>query len=108
MSLLGAYACAFYHECDRPMQCSDEYRLTCAQQLDTLATWQVEAAKVAAHPFTTIDPNVATGWACVADPGVTLGVGEVAHGRHGSTRWGRRVPVVVKDVAGLVRVNPIA
>ena len=67
------------------------------------------AAKVAAHPFTTIDPNVREGLCALLLPGgepeTLLGVersrwSEGSHGRDAADR--RLHPVLLKDVAGLV------
>ena len=58
-------------------------------------------AQVAPHPFTTIEPNIAPGWYLSPeppelDPGI-----HVAHGRDPGTQR-RLLPVIIKDVAGLV------
>lgn len=60
-------------------------------------------ASMAPHPFTTIDPNVGSGW--FAAPCATLQFGhedtvEPEHGRLVSGQ--RRYPLLIKDVAGLV------
>jgi hypothetical protein len=60
-------------------------------------------AEVAAHPFTTIEPNVGPGW--FAGPSDT-GTSDWERDRsscHGRDESGRRLlPVMIKDVAGLV------
>ena len=63
------------------------------------------AAKVAAYPFTTIDPNVREGLYGVLDPDPALALGRPLsacppHGRYAQRR--RLLPVLLKDVAGLV------
>ena len=63
------------------------------------------SAKVAAYPFTTIDPNVREGlYACLdPDPAVSLGREPGPCPPHGRDASGRRLlPVLLKDVAGLV------
>ncbi|KAJ3111715.1 hypothetical protein HDU96_005435 [Phlyctochytrium bullatum] len=56
-------------------------------------------AKVAAHPFTTIDPNVGMGWWAVPDDMVPAAWKEaVRRSDHGRVL----LPCLVKDVAGLV------
>jgi len=60
-------------------------------------------AAMAPHPFTTIDPNVGPGWFAAPCPAEALGLGDKVqpeHGRAPSSR--RRLPLLVKDVAGLV------
>ena len=57
-------------------------------------------AEVAPHPFTTIEPNIGPGWFAgprdsMCDKGRTT-----AYGRDSTDR--RLLPVMVKDVAGLV------
>ena len=57
-------------------------------------------AAVAPHPFTTIEPNVAPGWYASME-GVDAEGGRAA--QYGRDAIGRRLlPVIVKDVAGLV------
>lgn len=59
-----------------------------------------------AHPFTTIDPNVGEAFFTVSHPEALdatspiLSTAEPSFGFAGDGR--RRIPVVVKDVAGLV------
>ena len=62
------------------------------------------AAKVAAYPFTTIDPNVREGLYGVLDPDPALALGRPLSGSpHGRDAQGRRLlPLLLKDVAGLV------
>ena len=63
------------------------------------------AAKVAAYPFTTIDPNVREGLFACGDPPpeAEVGVAPAAGLAHGRDAAGRRLlPVLLKDVAGLV------
>ena len=63
------------------------------------------AAKCAAFPFTTIDPNVREGLYAVldADPARALGMALSECPPHGRDVQGRRLlPVLLKDVAGLV------
>jgi len=56
-------------------------------------------AKVGAHPFTTIEPNLGTGWWVSNDP---ADVGDSAC-HHGRDHHGKRfLPLIVKDVAGLI------
>jgi ribosome-binding ATPase YchF (GTP1/OBG family) len=61
-------------------------------------------AAVAPHPFTTIEPNIGPGWfAGPSDEDVGDGSGVKREALHGRDEKGRRLlPVVVKDVAGLV------
>ena len=63
-----------------------------------------QTAAVAAHPFTTIDPNIGTGYFATQGPAASVGLAvdsEVAScGRAVDGRL--LVPMVVKDVAGLV------
>jgi hypothetical protein len=67
-----------------------------------------KVAEVAAHPFTTIEPNVGAGWyASVDDNAPLLNDGKDGHTQrdalHGRDAKGRRLlPVIIKDVAGLV------
>ena len=59
------------------------------------------AAKVAAYPFTTIDPNVREGLYAVLDADPALALGRpLSDGRDAQRR--RLLPVLLKDVAGLV------
>ena len=62
------------------------------------------AAKVAAHPFTTINPNIGRGLAPVLCPCHRLPAGQSPCGApYGHTAGGQRlVPITLKDVAGLV------
>ena len=63
------------------------------------------AAKCAAYPFTTIDPNVREGlFACGdRDPALGLGLELAPCPPHGRDAKGRRLlPALLKDVAGLV------
>jgi len=57
-------------------------------------------AKVAAHPFTTIEPNFGTGWWASPDAQDR----NAGHGaRYGRDAQGRRLlPLLIKDVAGLI------
>eukprot|EP00049_Salpingoeca_infusionum_P012018 m.213181 g.213181 ORF g.213181 m.213181 type:complete len:921 (+) comp15082_c0_seq2:90-2852(+) len=60
-----------------------------------------DIAQVAAFPFTTIDPNIGQGYFSVPCPSAQLGVTSTPS--HGKIRDGeRKVPIVIKDVAGLV------
>lgn len=60
------------------------------------------SAKVGAHPFTTIDPNIGQGYYTVECPCRILQL-ERCDAADGHTGDGRRyVPVLLKDVAGLV------
>ncbi|GBG34810.1 Obg-like ATPase 1 [Hondaea fermentalgiana] len=70
----------------------------CTTRLQTLA-------KVAAHPFTTIEPNYGVGWWAsndvtdeATDP--SDAAFETEHGRDGQGR--RLLPLLIKDVAGLI------
>ena len=58
-----------------------------------------EAAPMAAYPFTTIDPNI--GEACFTTECPCAAVGCASTCACGGTRV-RRLPVLIKDVAGLV------
>lgn len=77
-----------------------------------------EAARVAAFPFTTIDPNVGTGYGPVECPcqlgkewgpnaSIKLATGAPCDAAYGHVTAGgvcyRRHPILVKDVAGLVK-----
>ena len=53
-------------------------------------------AAVAAHPFTTIDPNISQGFFSSRDDD------DRVHARHGRSAGRRLLPLLVKDVAGLV------
>lgn len=57
-------------------------------------------AAVAPHPFTTIEPNIGPGWFASTDPRDEL-VAAASHGRDDKTNK-RLLPVIIKDVAGLV------
>ena len=62
------------------------------------------AARMATHPFTTIEPNIGQAFAALPCPCVSAGLSphcSPLHG-HAELQGTRRVPVVVKDVAGLV------
>lgn len=65
-------------------------------------------AEVAAHPFTTIEPNIGPGWYLSAQVDCDSSSGSEserssAYGRADKPQQRRRLlPVVVKDVAGLV------
>lgn len=64
-----------------------------------------QEASMAPHPFTTIDPNVGAGWFAAPCPAAALGIASSAGWRpeHGEAPGERRqLPVLVKDVAGLV------
>jgi hypothetical protein len=66
---------------------------------------EAATAKMAPHPFTTIEPNL--GFAFAAAPCVCARVGlggacAPAHGKPGLAGCYRRLPIVLKDVAGLV------
>ena len=72
------------------------------------ATTQTDDAKVAAFPFTTIEPNIGRGYFSSACPSKTfqvdgrdLSVSGNAFFGYTST-GGRKIPIIVKDVAGLV------
>mmetsp|Transcript_10517 Transcript_10517/g.19682 ORF Transcript_10517/g.19682 Transcript_10517/m.19682 type:complete len:867 (-) Transcript_10517:1093-3693(-) len=64
----------------------------CATRLQT-------EAKVAPHPFTTIDPNFGVGWWASNDKS-DLATFSSQHGRDAQGR--RLLPLVIKDVAGLI------
>lgn len=58
-------------------------------------------AKIGAHPFTTIEPNI--GQAFYAIPCPCVQWNKQCHARYGHSAQGERfVPVLLKDVAGLV------
>ena len=63
-------------------------------------------AKCAPHPFTTIEPNVGRAFAPAPCPCAVAGLSETCEPSHGRESIGgvhcRRIPVFVKDVAGLV------
>lgn len=59
-------------------------------------------ARMAAHPFTTIEPNFGFAFFAGPCPCAALGLQAQCAPEHGKPAFGRRVPVVVKDVAGLV------
>lgn len=61
-------------------------------------------ASMAPHPFTTIDPNVGTGWFAVPCPSqhLKLAAKEVEPEYGFAAAGQRRYPLLVKDVAGLV------
>jgi len=62
-----------------------------------------EMAKVAAHPFTTIEPNFGSGYAGMVCPCQEYGLSKMCGAKYGHICAGvRRVPIRVKDVAGLV------
>lgn len=66
-----------------------------------------DMARMAAHPFTTLDPNMGSGYAVVECPchGNPMCEAPFGHARvciDGKERCGRIVPVTIKDVAGLV------
>lgn len=62
-----------------------------------------QEAAMAPHPFTTIDPNVGAGWFAAPCPAAPLGLSNAAKPEHGEAPGGRRqLPLLVKDVAGLV------
>eukprot|EP00050_Salpingoeca_kvevrii_P008859 m.305525 g.305525 ORF g.305525 m.305525 type:complete len:606 (-) comp17941_c0_seq1:1993-3810(-) len=64
-----------------------------------------DAARVAAFPFTTIDPNIGQGFFAVENPIITGPNGKTLkiQSTFGSDARGRRkLPVILKDVAGLV------
>jgi ribosome-binding ATPase YchF (GTP1/OBG family) len=72
----------------------------------TTVTSSNRAAKVAAFPFTTIEPNMA--WGCVEIPESPFCVKKGSNPKYGLVRnldktYSRRVPIFMKDVAGLVR-----
>lgn len=64
------------------------------------------AARCAPHPFTTIEPNVGRAFAPVPCPCAAAGLRGTCDPAHGSEdvdgEHCRRIPVLVKDVAGLV------
>lgn len=69
---------------------------------------EAKAAKVAAFPFTTIDPNIGTGFFPVPCPCKPLGLSEAECGAEfGHVTINdvlcRRLPLIIKDVAGLVQ-----
>jgi hypothetical protein len=62
------------------------------------------AARMAAHPFTTIEPNIGQAFAALPCPCVSVGLSCSCcplYG-HANSSGTRHVPVIVKDVAGLV------
>ena len=63
-------------------------------------------ARCAPHPFTTIEPNVGRAFAPAPCPCAVAGLSDVCEPSHGRESVGgvhcRRIPVFVKDVAGLV------
>jgi hypothetical protein len=59
-------------------------------------------ASMAPHPFTTIDPNIAPGWFAAPCPSAYIGCLDRTVPEHGWAANGRRYPLLVKDVAGLV------
>ena len=62
-----------------------------------------EAAKVGAHPFTTIEPNYGVGFAGMICACLDFKVSHRCGAKYGHIADGvRRVPIRVKDVAGLV------
>lgn len=70
-----------------------------------------KVAEVAAHPFTTIEPNIGPGWYLSGQQDQDEGEGEggraqeparVRSSAYGRVGGRRLLPVVVKDVAGLV------
>jgi len=58
-------------------------------------------AEVAPHPFTTIEPNIGPGWYCGPADNDAQGRA-TAHGRDWLGTGRRLMPVIIKDVAGLV------
>ena len=62
------------------------------------------AARMAAHPFTTIEPNIGQAFAALPCPCISASLSHHCSPLHGHAEFPgtRRVPVVVKDVAGLV------
>jgi len=59
-------------------------------------------AKMAAHPFTTIDPNIGTAFYSISEVAEKFNI-EDPGSEFGRTSGGlRRIPVMLKDVAGLV------
>jgi hypothetical protein len=58
-------------------------------------------AEVAPHPFTTIEPNIGPGWYCGPTDNDAQGRA-TAHGRDWLGTGRRLMPVIIKDVAGLV------
>eukprot|EP00759_Apiculatamorpha_spiralis_P041924 PhF_6_TR40344/c0_g1_i1/m.60004/K06942/ychF; ribosome-binding ATPase len=64
---------------------------------------EATAAKVAAHPFTTIEPNIGNGYVGLTCACKEYNVTATCGALYGHTQPGvRRVPVRIKDVAGLV------
>ncbi len=62
------------------------------------------AARMAAHPFTTIEPNIGNAFAALPCPCQYTELSECCSPLHGHAELTgtRRVPVMIKDVAGLV------
>ena len=62
------------------------------------------AARMAAHPFTTIEPNIGQAFAALPCPCVSAGLSNSCNPLYGhaNSPGTRHIPVVVKDVAGLV------
>jgi hypothetical protein len=62
------------------------------------------AARMAAHPFTTLDPNIGQAFVALSCPCIRARLSHCCSPLHGHAELPgtRRVPVVVKDVAGLV------
>jgi len=67
-----------------------------------MGTQPEREASMAPHPFTTIDPNIAPGWFAAPCPSEKLRCTDKAIPEHGWVANGRRHPLLVKDVAGLV------
>ena len=68
-------------------------------------TTDAATAKCAAHPFTTIEPNLGFAYVAAPCPCARLGLSascSPAHGKPGLPGCTRRLPILVKDVAGLV------
>ncbi|XP_060063363.1 uncharacterized protein LOC132543862 isoform X2 [Ylistrum balloti] len=65
------------------------------------AATTVDLAKTGAHPFTTIEPNIGKAFYSIDCP--CEGLGKLCDAAHGHNFRGKRhVPVLLKDVAGLV------
>jgi hypothetical protein len=65
-----------------------------------LKDFERKGADTAPHPFTTIEPNIATGWWAGPAEDTLDGQRGAAHGRDPKGR--RYLPLLIKDVAGLV------
>ncbi|VDI04603.1 Hypothetical predicted protein, partial [Mytilus galloprovincialis] len=66
------------------------------------AATKMDLAKIAAHPFTTIEPNIGKAFYSICCPCHNLGLTlcDAAYGH--DFRGDRNIPILLKDVAGLV------